>query len=261
MGVHGLAYSALTDTADFPALGWTANGSNNPNNVNNAGGAGASYASQAGGLTPQRPVPGQQTRDLTVDDFPALGAPPGMLSLTSTEKQRTRPNGAHPQASHFAQNGSSHPLPPNSSTIPHSHPTHNLHPQTPAQQVLVSAADRWGLLGLLLSIKNAGADPDGGLSAIGTDLGTMGLDMGYIGDLYSTFITPWTDQSAARSVEPDFHLPACYNVAPPPPGPAKVAGFSDETLFFMFYSSPRDVLQEVAAMELYVSAPIHRSEY
>jgi len=28
-------------------------------------------------------------------------------------------------------------------------------------------------------------------------------------------------------------------------------GFSDETLFFMFYSSPRDALQEVAAQELF----------
>jgi len=51
-------------------------------------------------------------------------------------------------------------------------------------------------------------------------------------------------------VEPEFHLPACYNVQPPPPGPTKAAAFSDETLFFMFYSSPRDALQEVAAQEL-----------
>ena len=28
--------------------------------------------------------------------------------------------------------------------------------------------------------------------------------------------------------------------------------FSDETLFFMFYSTPRDALQEVAAQELWV---------
>jgi hypothetical protein len=69
-------------------------------------------------------------------------------------------------------------------------------------------------------------------------------------NLFSTFITPWADQSAAHTVEPDFHLPACYNVHPPAPGPAKVAAFSDETLFFMFYSSPRDALQEVAAQEL-----------
>lgn len=53
-------------------------------------------------------------------------------------------------------------------------------------------------------------------------------------------------------VEPEFHLPPCYNVQPPPPGPTKVVAFSDETLFFMFYSSPRDALQEVAAQELYV---------
>ncbi|EEB86958.1 hypothetical protein MPER_15907, partial [Moniliophthora perniciosa FA553] len=29
----------------------------------------------------------------------------------------------------------------------------------------------------------------------------------------------------------------------------KAQAFSDETLFFMFYSSPRDALQEVAAQE------------
>ncbi|KAI0250403.1 hypothetical protein BJV78DRAFT_1283208 [Lactifluus subvellereus] len=122
-------------------------------------------------------------------------------------------------------------------------------PQTPAQQVLMSAADRWGLLGLLAMIKNA--DPDQALLSVGTDLGTMGLDMQQQGNLYSTFITPWADSSAAHSVEPDFHLPGCYNVQPPPPGPGKAAAFSDETLFFMFYSSPRDALQEIAAQELY----------
>ena len=74
-----------------------------------------------------------------------------------------------------------------------------------------------------------------------------------IRNLYSTFITPWADQSAAHTVEPDFRLPSCYaNVQAPPPGPAKAGAFSDETLFFMFYSSSRDALQEVAAQELCV---------
>ncbi|KAJ7164773.1 NOT2 family protein [Mycena crocata] len=144
------------------------------------------------------------------------------------------------------------------------------HPQTPAQQVLVSAADRWGLLGLLAMIREAGeaggvghananADPRGvRLSGVGTDLGTMGLDMGFSGNLYSTFITPWADQSAAHAhghglgVEPEFRLPACYaSVSAPPPGPSKASAFSDETLFFMFYASARDALQEVAAQELW----------
>lgn len=54
-------------------------------------------------------------------------------------------------------------------------------PQTPAQQVLMSPADRWGLLGLLAVLKNANADEN--ILSIGTDLGTMGLDMqaqGYV---------------------------------------------------------------------------------
>ncbi|KAG9080257.1 hypothetical protein FRC06_006864 [Ceratobasidium sp. 370] len=122
-------------------------------------------------------------------------------------------------------------------------------PMTPAQQVLISAADRWGLLGLLQIIK--GADPDVSLLNVGADLSGMGLDMGMQGHLFPSFITPWSDASAALSIEPDYHLPACYNVQPPPPAQAKANAFSDETLFFMFYSAPRDVLQEMASQELY----------
>jgi CCR4-NOT transcription complex subunit 2 len=59
-------------------------------------------------------------------------------------------------------------------------------PQTPAQQILMSAADRWGLLGLIAAIKNA--DAEGALLSIGTDLGTMGLDMGQAGCV--TFVLP-----------------------------------------------------------------------
>ncbi|KAJ7243656.1 hypothetical protein C8J57DRAFT_1083571, partial [Mycena rebaudengoi] len=122
--------------------------------------------------------------------------------------------------------------------------------QTPAQQILMSAADRWGLLGLLAMIREAG--DAGGFRGRRSDLGTMGLDMGFSGNLYSTLFTPWADQSAAHAVEPDFHLPACYaSVHAPPPGPSKASAFSDETLFFMFYASARDALQEVAAQELW----------
>jgi len=53
----------------------------------------------------------------------------------------------------------------------------------------MSAADRWGLLGLLAMIKNAGVDADGGLSSIGTDLGAMGLDMGYEGYVMHYYTT------------------------------------------------------------------------
>ena len=55
------------------------------------------------------------------------------------------------------------------------------HPQTPAQQVLISAADKWGLLSLIAYMRNASTDVDHGLTSVGTDLGTMGLDMAYSG--------------------------------------------------------------------------------
>ncbi|KAG6845618.1 hypothetical protein H0H87_006671 [Tephrocybe sp. NHM501043] len=169
--------------------------------------------------------------------FPSNGAP-------GDSNPPPNPNTPNP-------NPSAHQNPGTVPTSSISHPP-QMHPETPAQQVLVSAADRWGLLGLLAMLKNVGSDLDQGMSGIGTDLGTIGLDMGYQGELYTTFITPWADQSAARTVEPDFHLPTCYSsVQAPPPGPSKASAFSDETLFFMFYSSPRDALQEIAAQELW----------
>lgn len=54
------------------------------------------------------------------------------------------------------------------------------------------------------------------------------------------------------NIEPEFTLPACYNVQPPPAN-TKIGNFSDETLFFIFYSQPRDAMQEMAAHELCVS--------
>lgn len=50
-------------------------------------------------------------------------------------------------------------------------------PQTPAQQVLYSPADRFGLLGLLNIIKMS-ADPDSSMITLGTDLEKLGLDLG-----------------------------------------------------------------------------------
>lgn len=123
--------------------------------------------------------------------------------------------------------------------------------QTPAQQILTSPADRFGLLGLLSLIKSA--DPDLSMLSMGVDLQTFGLNLNSSDPLHPSFITPWSENNmlASSRVEPEFTLPSCYNVQPPPPAQSKIASFSDETLFFIFYSTPRDVLQEVAAQELY----------
>ena len=61
---------------------------------------------------------------------------------------------------------------------------------------------------------------------------------------------PWADSSAAHTVEPDFHLPGCYNVQLAPLAPGKAVAFSDEMIFFMFYLLLQDALQVIAAREL-----------
>ena len=53
-------------------------------------------------------------------------------------------------------------------------------------------------------------------------------------------------------MQPDFQLPECYTVDNVHRVREKIPGFSDETLFWIFYTQPRDIMQELAASELYV---------
>lgn len=55
---------------------------------------------------------------------------------------------------------------------------------------------------------------------------------------------------SAVPLEQDFSLPSCYNVANIQPLSSRIPGFSDETLFYIFYSMPRDIMQELVAEEL-----------
>lgn len=121
----------------------------------------------------------------------------------------------------------------------------------PIHQVLVSPVDRFGLMGLVSLLKTQ--DPDVAMLTMGHNLQSLGMNLDSAENLHSSFVTPWSQDPAMASmqVEPAYQLPSCYNVQPPPPAQTKMASFSDETLFFIFYSTPRDVLQEVAAQELY----------
>ncbi|KAI6011203.1 hypothetical protein BKA83DRAFT_4392277 [Pisolithus microcarpus] len=267
------------DLNEFPALGSLSQSNNNTNassttnvdstmsssapgsSTNNAPASNTASFTQPSSQLPSQPMQtssqGQQAHNSNSNDN-GPNQPQNQAPSLQQQQHLGAPPGVPPLGVLQNVSNGNHHIQPTPHSLSHLHGSVaqsqsqlRHHPQTPAQQVLISAADRWGLVGLLAMIKNSGADPDGGLSSIGTDLGAIGLDMAYEGNLYSTFITPWADQSAARSVEPDFHLPPCYNVQPPPPGPSKAAAFSDETLFYMFYSSPRDALQEVAAQELW----------
>jgi hypothetical protein len=108
--------------------------------------------------------------------------------------------------------------------------------------------DRYGLLGLLNVIRMT--DQDLNILALGTDLTTLGLNLNSADSLYNTFASPWADSPSRR--EPEFHIPTCYQMQTPPQSAlAKMHHFSEEILFYIFYSMPKDVLQLAAATELY----------
>ncbi|KAF2145273.1 uncharacterized protein K452DRAFT_284654 [Aplosporella prunicola CBS 121167] len=114
----------------------------------------------------------------------------------------------------------------------------------------MSEIDRFGLPGLLAMIPPESADHSS--LAIGQDLTVLGLDLNRPDNspLYPSFGSPFAEPGS-RPVVPDFALPAAYTVTNVPPLHTKMSSFSDETLFAIFYQYPRDILQEIAAGELF----------
>ncbi|KAI9890300.1 MAG: hypothetical protein M1814_004336 [Vezdaea aestivalis] len=121
--------------------------------------------------------------------------------------------------------------------------------QSPDEQSLSQMADldKYGLRGLLAMIRHEGSDI--GALAVGQDLTALGLDLNQHEPLYQSFASPFS-LPGARPVEPDFQVPECYQVSNVMPIQQKVSSFSEDTLFFMFYNTPRDISQEIAANEL-----------
>ncbi|KAK2881772.1 hypothetical protein FQN49_000439 [Arthroderma sp. PD_2] len=118
--------------------------------------------------------------------------------------------------------------------------------QTPLSQM--SEQDRFGLAGLLRMIHSD--SPDVASLAIGQDLMSLGLDLNQPEPLHQTFASPFISNNLAAPLRPDFTLPSCYTVANVQPLQSRIPSFSDETLFYIFYSMPRDIMQELVAEEL-----------
>jgi len=123
--------------------------------------------------------------------------------------------------------------------------------QTPDRMPLsqMTDLDRFGLAGLLGMIRHESEDLAG--LTIGQDLTALGLDLNQPDNnpLYHTFASPFAE-AGSRPIEPDFTVPACYSVQNVHPLQSKVSSFSDETLFYIFYTMPKDIMQEVVAGEL-----------
>ncbi|KNC77827.1 hypothetical protein SARC_09722 [Sphaeroforma arctica JP610] len=116
------------------------------------------------------------------------------------------------------------------------------------QQTFSNGSDRYGLLGLLGVIRMT--DRDTNTLALGIDLTTLGLDLNSPEMLYKTFSSPLA--KGPEHVDPEYSLPSFYLMTPPQSPPLqKIHSFTDQSLFYIFYSMPRDILQHAAATELY----------
>eukprot|EP01138_Halocafeteria_seosinensis_P015523 gb/GECG01015841.1/.p1 GENE.gb/GECG01015841.1/~~gb/GECG01015841.1/.p1 ORF type:complete len:546 (+),score=80.73 gb/GECG01015841.1/:1-1638(+) len=119
------------------------------------------------------------------------------------------------------------------------------HGQQP--QAETGTEDDYGLMGLLKVLKSG--DSNRNMLSLGVDLTSLGLSLNTRNSLHPTFTLPWADRPVAR--EPEYSLPDCYKHPHPPLKTGHFKKFTLETLIYIFYSMPRDVLQAYAAQELY----------
>ena len=68
--------------------------------------------------------------------------------------------------------------------------------------------------------------------------------------MLSTKVYSLFDDAPPRAPVPNFRLPDCYQVKNVQPIEAKISSFNEETLMWIFYSCPRDMKQQMAAIEL-----------
>ncbi|PIA49576.1 hypothetical protein AQUCO_01300396v1 [Aquilegia coerulea] len=110
-----------------------------------------------------------------------------------------------------------------------------------------TAPDRFGLLGLLSVIRMS--DPELTSLALGIDLTTLGLNLNSGEDLHKKFVSPWSDGPTKGGSE--YNVPECYYAKQPPVlHQGYFSKFKLHTLFYIFYSMPRDEAQLYAANEL-----------
>ncbi|XP_071524625.1 CCR4-NOT transcription complex subunit 2-like isoform X2 [Panulirus ornatus] len=113
--------------------------------------------------------------------------------------------------------------------------------------------DQFGMVGLLTFIRAAETDHNLVSLALGSDLTTLGLNLNSPENLYPNFAGPWAE-TPCRPQDIDYHVPQEYLTNQQIRGklaPVKFDRYGEDLLFYMFYSNAGDLLQILAASELY----------
>ncbi|EUD67136.1 hypothetical protein C922_02286 [Plasmodium inui San Antonio 1] len=145
----------------------------------------------------------------------------------------------------------------------------NRHPSNeeniPLDELLYETTERakkynrtnYGLMGILKVIKMT--DPQLNILALGTDLTTLGLNLNSPNFLFSSFTSPISDDPTYN--EDYFVKPSCYLNTRFQIRLSLLLKLQTETLFYIFYNLPRDVLQAYAASELYLRKWTYHMNY
>eukprot|EP00922_Rhytidocystis_sp_ex-Travisia-forbesii_P060020 GHVS01088960.1.p1 GENE.GHVS01088960.1~~GHVS01088960.1.p1 ORF type:complete len:510 (-),score=138.61 GHVS01088960.1:176-1705(-) len=124
-----------------------------------------------------------------------------------------------------------------------------------SQRAKIYNRNHFGLLGILKVIRMT--DPDLNVLALGTDLTGLGLNLNSPECLFASFVCPWElgTKLGAKAAEPEAFkpsmLPRCFFQNSPQLKVTHLQKVSEETLLYIFYNMPRDMLQAYAAAELY----------
>lgn len=113
--------------------------------------------------------------------------------------------------------------------------------------------DQFGMIGLLAFLRAAETDPNLASVTFGTDLTALGLNLTATEKLCTSFAGPWTDQPL-KVYEIDYPVPSEYLVNSSIRDKLTqitLKRYHEDTIFFLFYMFPNDMLQIAAAIELY----------
>ncbi|KAM9568501.1 CCR4-NOT transcription complex subunit 2-like isoform 8-T11 [Salvelinus alpinus] len=260
-GTDGSENVTGLDLSDFPALADRSRreGSGNPTPLLNPLAGRAPYASSLHLMTSSvgmvtKPS-NEPTQDFSIhnEDFPALPGPNYKDPTLSNDDSKTNLNSTGKSTS--IADG---PMFPGDKTT--SAQNNN---QKKGIQVLPDGrvtniprgmvTDQFGMIGLLTFIRAAETDPGMVHLALGSDLTTLGLNLNSPENLYPKFASPWAS-APCRPQDIDFHVPSEYltNIHIRDKLAAiKLARYGEDLLFYLYYMNGGDLLQLLAAVELF----------
>ncbi|KAM4570295.1 CCR4-NOT transcription complex subunit 2-like isoform 2-T2 [Odontesthes bonariensis] len=253
-GTDGSENVTGLDLSDFPALADRSrrDGGSNPTPLLNPLAGRAPYVGMV--TKPSN----EQSQDFSIhnEDFPALPGPNYQTKDPTSTNEDSKTNLNSSGKSTSTSDGPK--FPGDKSSAPS-----NNNQQKKGIQVLPDGrvtnipvgmvTDQFGMIGLLTFIRAAETDPGMVHLALGSDLTTLGLNLNSPENLYPKFASPWAS-APCRPQDIDFHVPSEYltNIHIRDKLAAiKLSRYGEDLLFYLYYMNGGDLLQLLAAVELF----------